>query len=118
MNRPIIILALLIALIPDFAAAKRMAPPDVEPVIYEGLRIIAPNNDGRRAYVQAWDAKTNKMLWEVTVFRNAIDPLLEEDVQHVYIEKMIIREGKLIVSAESGKTYSLDLKTRDVTRLK
>jgi hypothetical protein len=104
-------------LMPSVAHAKRKAPPKVEPVVFEGVRYTAPNDDGRRAYVQAWQTSTNRMLWEVTVFRNRINPLAEEDVQHVYIRQMRIRDGKLIVIAEDDRVFSVDLKTRAVERL-
>lgn len=103
---------------PGIAHAKRKAPPKVKPVIYEAVRYTAPNDDGRRAYVQAWDTTTGKMLWEVTIFRNFIVPLAEEDVQHVYIKKMSVRDGRLIIVAEDDRAYSPDLKTRAVKKLK
>ncbi len=118
MRRLITFLTLLALFVPGIAHAKRKAQPKVEPVIYEGVRYTAPNDDGRRAYVQAWDTTTNKMLWEVTVFRNFIVPLVEEDVQHVYIKRMSIEDGKLILFAEDDRAYSLDLKTRVVKKLK
>lgn len=90
----------------------------VEPVIYEGVRFTAPNDDGRRGYVQAWDTKTNKMLWEVTVYRNRINPLMEEDVQWVFIKKLSVVDGKLIVVDERDRAYSVDTKTHPVKRLK
>jgi hypothetical protein len=111
-------LVLLAVFIPAIAHAKRKAPPKVQPLIYEGVRYTAPNDDGRRGYVQAWDATTNKMLWEVTVFRNIIIPLLEEDVQHVYIKSMSIQDGKLFLVAEDDRAYSVGLKTRAVKRSK
>ncbi len=120
MRRLITILVLLIGFAPLAAHAKRKAPPKVEPVVFDGVRYTVPNDSGRRAYVQAWDTKTNKMLWEVTIFRNFIVPfpLAEEDAQHVYIKNMRISEGKLVFVAENGRTYSLDVKTRAVKKLK
>ena len=109
---------LLTVFVPGIAHAKRTRAPKVEPVVHEGVRYIAPNDDGRRAYVQAWDTKTNKMVWEVTIFRNLINPLKEEDVQWLFIKGMFVDDGKLIVIAEGNRVYSLDLKTRAVKRLK
>jgi hypothetical protein len=109
---------LLVLFAPTLVHAKRKAPPKVQPVLYEGVRYTAPNDDGRRAYVQAWDTTTNKLLWEVTVFRNVIVPLLEEDVQYVYIKRMSIEDRMLVLVAEDGRRYSLDLKTREVKSLK
>ena len=114
-----ITISILAALfVPSIAYAKRKAPPKVEPVTSEGVRYVVPNDDGRRAYVQARDPKNGKMLWEVTVFRNLINPLAEEDVQHVYIKKMDLFNGKLILIAEDERKYGLDLKTRVIGQLK
>jgi hypothetical protein len=104
------------ALIPHLASAKRIAPASVEPVIYEGIRYVAPNDDGRREYIQAWDVKTNKKLWELTVFTNRIDPKLEADVEWVFINKLTIRDEMLMVTSERGATYQVDLRTKAITQ--
>ena len=57
-----------IVLLPWAAFAKRSAPAKVEPVVHQGVRYVAPNDDGRRAYIVASDAETNKKLWDLTVF--------------------------------------------------
>ena len=41
---------LLLTLLPHLASAKRLSPVEVDPVIYEGIRYVAPNDDGRRGY--------------------------------------------------------------------
>jgi hypothetical protein len=97
---------------PSLALAKRAAPVKVEPVVYQGVRYVAPNDDGRRAYIEAWDVRTKKKLWGLTIFTNRIDPKLEEDVQHVFIKTLNVRDGTVIVTSERGKTYRVDLKTR------
>src|SRR5947208_2415157 len=103
------------AFLPYFALAKRSAPPRVEPVIHDSIRYVAPNDDGRRAYIEAWDVQTNKKLWDLTIFVNRIDPKLEEDVQWVFIKALRAQDGTLTVTPERGKTYRVDLKTRAVT---
>jgi hypothetical protein len=105
-----------LALLPYPTSAKRIAPAKVEPVIHEGVRYLAPNDDGRRAYIEAWDIQTNKKFWELTVFTNRIDPKLEEDVQWVFITSLSLRNDMLVVTSERGKTYQIDLKTRSVTQ--
>jgi hypothetical protein len=106
----------VVLLLPSLALAKRVAPAKVEPVIYQGVRYIAPNDDGRRAYIQAWDVQTNKKLWDLTIFMNRIDPTLEEDVQWVFIKALNIRDGTLFVTSEREKIYRVDLKTKTVTQ--
>src|SRR5215475_4024986 len=103
-----------LVLLPCAAFAKRAAPEKVQPVVHQGVRYIAPNDDGRRACIEAWDVQTNKKLWELTVFTNRIDPKLEEDVQWVYIKALMVRDGTLIVTSERGKTYRIDMKTKAV----
>ena len=98
------------------AFAKRPPPSDVLPVEHNGIRYVAPNRNGRVAYLEAWDIKTGKQLWETVVFRNIIKPWLEEDVQCVYIKKLEVLQNILIVTDERGRSYSVDLKTGHVQR--
>ena len=113
---PLILMLSVIAFLPCLASAKRAAPSKVEPVNHEGIRYEAPNDDGRRAYVEAWDVQTNKKLWDLTIFTNRIEPGLEEDVQWVFINKLHVREGTLVVTSERGNTYQIDLKTKAITQ--
>jgi hypothetical protein len=106
----------VMTLLPSLAAAKRTAPPKVEPVIHEGIRYVAPNDDGRRAYVEAWDVKTDKKLWVLTIFTNRIDPKLEEDVQWAFIKALSVEPGVLLVTSEHGRRYQVDLKTKAITQ--
>jgi hypothetical protein len=102
------------AFLPCLAAAKRIPPAKVAPVVYESIRYVAPNDDGRRAYIEAQDIQTNRKLWDLTVFTNRIDPKLEEDVQWVFISELSLRDATLIVRSERG-TYQVDLRTRAIT---
>jgi hypothetical protein len=112
---PFIPILFAVVLVPCLASAKRAVPTKVEPVIYDGVRYVAPNGDGRRGYIQAWDVQTNKKLWELTVFTNRTDPKLEEDVQWVFIKALNARDDTLIVISESGKAYKVDLNTKAIT---
>jgi hypothetical protein len=114
MSRFVLVFVALALLLPSLALAKRVAPAKVEPVIYQGVRYIAPNDDGRRAYIEARDVQTNKKLWDLTIFTNRIDPTLEEDVQWVFIKALNIRDGALVVTPERDKIYRVDLKTKTV----
>ena len=52
------VILLLTLLLPQLASAKRIAPMKVDPVVYEGIRYVAPNDDGRRGYIEAWNLGT------------------------------------------------------------
>lgn len=106
-----------LVLVPSLALSKRTAPATVTPVVHEGVRYVAPNDDGRRGYIEARDAHTNEKIWELTVFTNPIDPNLEEDVQWVFIESLSIQDDTLIVVSERKNTYGIDLKTKAITQL-
>jgi len=111
------IIGLLLTLfLSQLASAKRILPVKVEPVIYRGVRYVAPNDDGRRGYVEAWSIGTNKKLWELTIFTNRIDPNLEEDVQWVFVKTLIIHDGRLVVTSESGMTYQVNVNTKEITQ--
>ena len=114
MSRLVLFFGAVALLLPSLALAKRVAPAKVEPVIHQGVRYIAPNDDGRRAYIEAWDIQTNKKLWDLTIFTTRIDPTLEDDVQWVFIKALNIRDGALIVTSERDKIYRVDLKTKTV----
>ena len=116
MSRYVLIFVAVALLLPSLALAKRLAPAEVEPVIHQGVRYIAPNDDGRRGYIEAWDVQTNKRLGDLTIFTNRIDPRLEEDVQWVFIKALNIRNGALVVTSERDKIYRVDLKTKTVTQ--
>jgi hypothetical protein len=116
MSRFVLIFVAAPLLLPSLVLAKRVAPAKVEPVIHQGVRYTAPNDDGRRAYIEAWDVQTNKKLWDLTIFTNRIDPTLEEDVQWVFIKALNIRDGALVVTSERDKIYRVDLKTKTVTQ--
>ena len=103
-------------LLPQKAPAKRLPPAKVDPVIYEGIRYVAPNEDGRRGYIEAWNVGTDKKLRELTIFTILIDPNLEEDVQWVFIKALCIQDGGLIVPSERGKTYRVDINAKAITQ--
>jgi hypothetical protein len=36
-------------------------------MIYERIRYVAPNDNGRRGYIEAWNVGTGNKLWELTL---------------------------------------------------
>ena len=110
------VILLLALLLFELTSAKHLPPVNVAAVIHDGIRYVAPNDDGRRGYIEAWNVGTNKKLWELTIFTNGIDPNLEEDVQWVFIKALSIQDGRLMVTSESGRTYQVDLNTKAITQ--
>lgn len=112
----LVMIVLLAPLLPVFVSAKRSPPTKVEPVTHQEIRYVAPNDDGRRGYIEARNVGTNNKLWELTIFTNRIDPNLEEDVQWIFINGLSIQDGRLLVTSEDGRTYQVDLNTKQIAQ--
>lgn len=116
--RSLVWLLIGLTLLPEAAFAKRTPAPRLPPIVHNGVRYNVPNDRGTVGYVVASDFATGKQLWKRTVFRKCICPLLEQDVQWVFIKEMRLEGERLILVDERGRTYALDLSTRKVQRLK
>jgi len=110
-----------------FCFAKRAAPKDVEPVVDQGVKYLAPhvtaNYIKAHGYpkcpvgcIEAWSVKTGKFLWRVQVYEIKYDEKLEKDVQDNFINALQIREGNLLVETEHGDKFVVNLKTREIKK--
>ena len=101
------------------AIAKRAAPADVPPVVYDGARYEAPhfsNPCGQNGgCVVAYDDATGAQLWALRVYCTQYDPNLETDVQDVFITSLAVENGQLNVTNEKGLHFAIDLHTQDVS---
>ncbi|MGB6475725.1 MAG: hypothetical protein WBF04_16875 [Candidatus Sulfotelmatobacter sp.] len=111
--RVVPVLALTLFMGPLFA--KRAAPPPVSPVLCQGIKYSAPNDNGRVGYVLASDSG-GKKLFQITVFETEIDPKLEEDVQWVFIIDLRLSGNSLLVKDEKSRCFSINLDTRVVEK--
>jgi outer membrane protein assembly factor BamB len=98
-------------LCPASAFGKRRVPRPVLPIVWQGVEYRAPLDVEHMGHVQAFELRSHRKLWETKVYHVWIIPLLEEDVQWVFVSGMQVHGGKLLVQNENGKTYRLDLKT-------
>jgi len=107
-----IILSLVLA-VP--CLAKRAAPQKITPVIHEGVRYEAPID--QMGFVVAFDNATGKKLWEKRIYKVWFKFWLEKDVQTIYITEMKIENQRMMIRNEKDEVYSLDLKTKNVSKL-
>jgi hypothetical protein len=103
--------------------AKRVAPPDVPPVVFRRVRIEVIHWGRERnfkqngGYIAAFDPASGRELWTLKVYDVVYDPKMEEDVQDVFIRKMTkISPSRLLIVDEKGRRYRVDVKARTVTR--
>lgn len=107
-------------LLGGMALAKRVAPPEVKPLMHHGVTYRAGHardSRGNRGTVEAVEASTGKRLWIVTVYEIPYQAGLETDVQDVFIKSLAIDDGCLRVTNERGKSYCVELETGAVHRV-
>jgi hypothetical protein len=101
-------------------AGKRVGPPDVAPVLIDGVRIEAIHWGGSRGfgqnggYIAAIDPVSGRELWTLKVYDVPYDPSLEEDVQDVFIARLAAKGDRLQVIDEKGRRFLVDVKRRAV----
>ena len=101
------------------AIAKRAAPADVPPVTIGNVRYETPHFtnpcDQNGGCVVAYDNTTNGVLWSVKVYCTHYDTSLETDVQDVFITSLAIENGRILVTDEKGRHFTIDPATQQVT---
>ena len=87
--------------------AKKNKPPKIAPLLYRGIKFVAPNTVKEMGYVQAWDVETGKKVWEKKAYNVIKIPFFfEEDV---FIISLSVEDGKLAVGNEKGNEYKIDI---------
>jgi hypothetical protein len=110
---------LLFVLASPSVLAKHKAPASVDPIIHQGVRYVLPNDKGLHAYVEAWDAQTERKLWTKTVFRRWFCPFRgTECMQYEYINSMVLQTDQLLLTSERGREFTLDIRTHAVRRVR
>jgi hypothetical protein len=116
MRRPFkLAIVISVILASGAASAKRRAPKDVAPVTAKGIVYKVPHfgffhqKEQNGGFVQAWDAKTKKLLWDRMVYRIVYDRDVEGDVQDVFITKIQVVGNKLVVTNEEEEKFEMDL---------
>lgn len=90
--------------------AKRLAPDPIEPVYFDSIRYEVSG----MGVVRARDEKNGQEIWKNAIYKVSYNPILETDVQDVYITKLEVINGILLVRNEENATYKVDLKTGKV----
>ena len=91
----------LVLVNPMAAQAKRSSPELVAPIEVGGISYKVPNFgsshrvDQNGGYVQAWDIKNHKLLWDRMVYRLRPNDWKEGDVQDVFITSVRVKGQKL-----------------------
>lgn len=105
---------------PGLPSASRAAPPDVPPVLQDGVLYEelmdddVPGLDPRTTCLVARDAATRAPLWTVGLYTVPLIPELEADVQAVFFRSLRLSDDgrRLLVEDERGRRFSVDIATR------
>jgi len=120
------IFIIFIMLVSMSSMAKRAVPQQVAPVEYEGViyKIVPWANDNGTSqnggFIQAIDKSTNKVLWQLQIYKTKYMSSIERDVQDVFITSIKIdSEHKiLLIQNEKGLMYKVSIKDRRVIGVK
>lgn len=98
--------------------AKRGPDPKVEPIHHNGVVYTACPQPSKMGLVEAWSEETCEKLWEKRIYHVYMVPLIEQDTQWVFINKMTLVGDVLHITNERGDSFTLDLKTKEVEKVK
>ncbi len=105
---------------PKRKGPKPVSPVEINKVRYEVLRGAKARGFGQDGGVlAAVDTVNGNELWTITVYKTAYDRNEEQDVQEVYITKLIPTQDKsmLRVENEAHKSYLVNLTTHAVSEI-
>lgn len=108
-----LIFIILFAIPANNIHAKRLPPPPID-IIWFGTRYTANLENQKMGYLYAYGPKTEFLLWEKKIYDVKYNPLLESDVQDVFISKIFPKGDILVVVNEKGDQYEVNPKTGDV----
>jgi hypothetical protein len=97
-------------------SAKRRPPSAVAPVVVHGIRYSVPHFRSNNAemkhnggYVEATRTADGARLWLREIYRYAVAPEIEQDVQDVFIASLAVDGATLLVRDEQGASYVVPL---------
>lgn len=91
--------------------ASRIPPARVRPIEIDGIRYEAVW--GRMGLFRATEIKTDKVLWEQTLYRYRYEEILETDVQDVFVSAMTKEsDSSILVTDERAMVYRVDLENK------
>ncbi len=116
MKRLMVLMAVSAMLSVSNVHAKRAAPAKVPPIKVGQIEYRAPTI--QMGCVEAWDTKSNEMIWRRQIYVVKYTVGLERDVQDVFITTLKLKGNTFIVANERKSEYELDLDTLHIKVLK
>ena len=100
---------------------KRLAPEEINPVIFNGVKYIVlhwgktKGLEQNGGYVEAIDIKSNKSLWKLQVYKIKYQLEKEKDVQDIFITSMVLDKDKkkLILTNELNEIFYVNIGSKN-----
>ena len=115
----IYLLLMLVFVFPASVFAKRMYVEYPDEIKVDGVIYKATYSESfffHKAFIEAYDSRTNDMLWKKMIYSTFMNPLVEHDVQWVLIKKVVYENEKLIIENEDKIRYFIELETLKVKK--
>jgi len=102
---------------------------EVEPVIYNGVKYIAPHfkyikkstiwemHKQNGGFIEARDETTDKLLWDLIVYKTSYISWKPMDKLDVFITSLKIENDNLVVTNEKNKKYLININTRKIKKV-
>ncbi len=104
--RKIITICLSLLLVSNFALAKRALPPEVKPIIYNGIKFTAPLF--KIGYVEAYNDENGQKIWEYKVYNSP--PFSDESpYNYIYIISLQVQDSMLLVTDTKTNIYKVKI---------
>jgi hypothetical protein len=117
MRRIILLLSIAIFAIHAPLHAKRAFIQYPDTIIIKNIEYKATYEYGnllQKAYIEAKNTETEKIIWKKEIYKIILNPTMEHDVQWVMITEVKEKNGKLLISNEKKEKFLLDLETLEV----
>lgn len=93
----------------------RLEPVPVKPLVIDGIKYTAPFDTPHVEKLQARDAKTDKLMWEIVLQRNP-EPEPASCGGGIFLKELRRFGTNLIAEDETERCFMVNLKTKAVTR--
>lgn len=119
MKKSVFLLTIILTLTPSLFA-KRPAPGEITPLVYNGIKYIVHHwgdsikKKQNGGFIEAFDLKKRRRLWLLRVYEIEYNKNAEKDLQDIFITRIEIKNNRLIIRNEKNDIFMVDLKTRRI----
>lgn len=100
------------------SSAKRRPPATIKPIQIGGVEYRAPNKVDSEGIIEAWDVRTDKLLWKKKIYFSLKMPLAEDQGNFMVSMTNGPSSDELTIINERGGEYILNTTSKKVRTVK